>query len=409
MQQKFKINRFIHLLINTVLFLMTKIFRIKGNISKELKNIKEPYLLLSNHVGTYDPFIVAYFIKKPAHFVSSDAVMRDPLIGFLFKRLGVIPKKKNVRDTQVIRDMLTVIKAGGAIGLFPSGTRTWTGTSMPLDPSAAKLVKLLKIPVITVKMKGMQLTNPRWGLKLRRSSIEIDYQLAFSKEEIANASVDEIFTKIKAGVAHDEVDYQRKKRNIIHSKYRAEYIEHVLFLCSACNSIGKIKSDGNDFECSQCQHKTHVNTYGFFEAQNNKILPFDNIRDGYNWQRKKFETYIQKHFKIKTFAPLFSDDSILIYRELNNKMTLLGTASLHFYINRILIKFEAGKQIELPIKDIQILNPQFHEKIEVTYKNDNYRFVGKTPGVSGLKWEIATSTIWRLTGQRDKQSTYLLD
>lgn len=392
------------MLVNVILFVFTKVFRIRANISKEIKNSKEPYLLLGNHIATYDPFIISYFINQPAHFVSSDAVFRDPMIGFLFKKLGVIPKQKNARDTQVIRDMLSVAKAGGAIGLFPEGTRSWTGTTLPFDPVIAKLIKLLNITVITARMKGMQLSNPRWGLKLRRSKVEIDYQIAISKEAIKKASPEEILLIIKENLAHDEVDYQREQMNRIHSEYRAEYIEYVLFLCSQCNSLGQLKSKGNDFYCQACQHKTHINPYGFFE--DNK-LPFDNIRDAYQWQRERFEAFIEDHFHRKTKAVIFEDQSLLIYQEMEEKMILQGEATAYFYIDRILLEFNNGKQQTFYLNEINMINPQFQEKIELSYKEENYRFVGKTLGISGVKWEMAASVIWKLTGQGRKVSLYL--
>lgn len=403
----YKHNSFYVRLVHTVLFFFTRRHRVKVNIPKELRDINEPYLLLSNHVGSYDPFLVSHYIKKQPHFVASDAVMRDPVIGFLFRRLGVIPKRKNMKDSQVIRSMVKVVRGGDAVGLFPEGARTWTGTSLRYDPVVAKLVKLLKVPVITVKMKGMQLTNPRWGTKIRRLAMEIDYELAFTKEQITGATTDEIFSKIEKDLFHDEVDWQRSRKHIIDSDRRAEYIEYVLFLCEECKTIGKLKSAGNDFECKKCNRKTHVNAYSFFENLEGKPQLFDNIRDGYKWQRGYFEAYIQKHFNNKTYSPLFTDENMLISREVNEQMELIGKATLLFYINRIVIKYEDGKQTEFPIADIQVLNPQFNERIEVTYDNQNYRFEGEKPGVSGLKWELATSKIWELTGEGHKRSTYL--
>ncbi len=407
-KKDFKHHPFLTRLTHFLLFFLTRWYRVKANISDDVKNIDEPYLLLSNHVGSYDPFLLSHYIKKQPHFVSSDAVMRDPKLGFLFKHWGVIPKKKNVRDSQVIRDMISVVKKGGAIGLFPEGTRTWTGTSLYYDEAIGKLAKLLKVPVITAKMKGMQLTNPRWGTKNRRVALEIDYEMIFTKEELANASTTEIYEKIKEKMHHDEVDWQRAHMHEIISDHRAEFIDYVIFLCEECESIGKIKSNGNQFECQQCGRKTFVNKYGFFENTEGKAQRFDNIRDTYEWQREVFETFIEKHFRNKTFAPLFSDDNMLIYQEKNNKMELIGKATLSFYINRIVIKYDGQKQVEFPLTDIQVLNPQFHERIEVKFRGKNYRFVGEKPGVSGLKWEIATSKIWELTGEGNKRSTYLL-
>jgi 1-acyl-sn-glycerol-3-phosphate acyltransferase len=407
-QKKYKINRGYRLLVNSILFIFNKIFRIRGRVSHEVKNITGPYLLLSNHIGTYDPFILSYYLRHPPHFVSSDAVFKDPLLGFFLKRLGVIPKKKNVRDTQVIRDMKTVTQNGGAIGLFPEGSRSWTGTSLHVEPSIAKLIKLLNVPVITAVMKGMHLTNPRWAFKLRRSSMIIDYKLTLSQDQIQEASIEEIYQKVVQDIAHDEVDFQRKNKFTIRSGYRAEHLGFVLFYCPACKSVGQIRSSKNTFDCKSCGQKHYVDQYGFFEKTHGEGETFDNIRDWFDWQRNSFEKFIQDHYKRKTFVPLFRDDNMEVYQELNEKLEHLGTASISFYINRLLIRYNDGRQIEMPLDQIQTLNPQLRERIELIFKGNNYRITSRTPGISGLKWEFAANAIWQITGQEFKQSSYLI-
>lgn len=407
-QKAFRISRTFIFIIKAILFVFTKIFRIKGHLSSDVKNLSGPYLLLSNHIGTFDPFFVGYFMKQTPHFISSDAVLKDPLLAFIIKKFGIIPIKKNVRDTQAIRNMKSVINQGGAIGLFPEGSRSWTGRTMHLEPNVAKLAKLLNVPVVTAVMKGMHLTNPRWAFKLRRASIVIDYKLILTPEEIQNSSVDEIYNKITSGIFHDEVDYQRKNKYVIRSNYRAEHLGFVLFLCPSCKSIGQIRSQKNDFECKSCGQKHHVNKYGFFELPDGSKPSIDNIRDWFQWQRTTFEQFIQGHFKRKTYAPLFSDDNMEIYEEQNGKLKHLGTATLSFYINRLLIRFNSGQQMEMPLEKIQTLNPQLRERVELIFNGKNFRITSKTPGVSGLKWEFAANAIWQVTGQEFKQSSYLI-
>ena len=161
-----------------------KVFKISANIPVEVKNINEPYLLLSNHYGRYDPFIISDFIKMKPNFVSSDAILRDPFYGRIFTGLGAIPKKKGVRDSHVIREMKKVIDRGGAIALFPEATRTWSGVTQYIDPSIAKLARLLNVPVVTAKMKGAYAFDPRWARPLRRSKMEIDYELSVTKDQM---------------------------------------------------------------------------------------------------------------------------------------------------------------------------------------------------------------------------------
>ena len=184
MGNPYPINTFLRLVVKMWMSLFTWYYKISANISSELKDFDQPYILLSNHYGRYDPFIISHFIKKRPNFISSDAILRDKVIGTLFKGLGAMPKKKGVRDSHIIREMVKVVHGGGALSLFPEGTRTWSGETLFIDPSIAKLVKLLKVPVITARMKGAYAYDPRWSNKIRRAEVKIDYKMAVAKEEV---------------------------------------------------------------------------------------------------------------------------------------------------------------------------------------------------------------------------------
>ena len=107
---QYKINPFFSFFIHILFTVFNFIFRVKGNVPQEVKNLKGAYLLLGNHVGFWDAFLVGHFLKKKPHFVASDATLRDPIKRFFLTRFGVIPIRKNLRDTKVIRDMVSTIR-----------------------------------------------------------------------------------------------------------------------------------------------------------------------------------------------------------------------------------------------------------------------------------------------------------
>ena len=394
-----------HSILRVFLFVYTHIFNIRKNISPEVKNLKAPYLLLSNHMGTWDPFVIGYFLDDPIHFVSSDAVFRDRFMRFLLTRMGVIPKKKNVRDTRVIRIMLAVIKSNNSVGLFPEASRSWTGRTMNIDPATAKLIKLLNVPVVTAKMKGMQLFNPRWGTRLRRSCVMIDYNITLSQEDLKNLSETEIHAKIKGDLSHNEVEYQRQKRNKLYSSHRAEYISFVLFTCPQCKSIGQISNHGNNFSCTSCNSEWHIDDYGFFEGITHESK-FDNIIAWSDWQQLYYTTLIEKYLESNSEEALLSDKNMIVFKERNKGFRRVGKCNMQFFRDRIELHYSKGKIEILPLDKIQTLSPQLRERIEIIYDDKAIRIVGKKKGVSGLKWEMACNTYWKKSGQDYKLSTY---
>lgn len=406
---KNKVNKYNPLLrrvVKFIMFLFTKLFRISAVVPEDVKKINAPYLLLSNHIGLFDPFVIGYFLKDSVQFVASDAAFHTRFMRWFLSNLGVIKKKKNIRDGQMIRDLISVIKEGYSVGIFPEGTRSWTGSTLPIDASLGKLVKLLNVPVVTAKLKGMQLFNPRWYPGTRPTQVEIEYRLSISGKELKALNANEIFIRILKDIKHDEVAYQRVKMSKIQSIHRAEYINHVLFICPECRSIGQIKSKGNNFGCFNCGSKTHIDNYGFFEPINRETVDFNNIRDWFNWQTIALKKLVKVHFDKGTTEALFFDDNMDFFEEEGEFLTKVGSGRLSFFIDKIVFNIPHGKTIELPISDIQTISPQLKERIELFYNDKALRIVGHERGVSGVKWEIATNTIWRLTDKKHKVSSY---
>lgn len=389
--------------------LFAVVFRIKKKMPEEVKKLKPPYLVLGNHVGYWDPFVTGNFLPHFVHFVSSDAAFRNPFNRFFLTRLGTIPKKKNVRDSQVIRDIVSVIRQGENVGIFAEAVRNWAGSSLRMDPSIVKLLKLLKVPVVVPVLKGMNLFNPRWSPKLRYTRVEVEYKLLFHHNELATLSDQEIFTRLSDAMKHDEVEYQRTKMNKIHSAHKAENINHALYICPECHTIDSFKTAGNNFECALCGYDIHIDEYGFFERASEGKLFFDNIRDWYYWEEKWLLRHVADLFDKKSNDFIFEDQNSAFYEtNENDEIVFVDHVDIKLYIDRIEIYFYTKKEKKtLNFDDLQTINPQVNDRLEIFYNNKAYRAIGHRPGVSALKWEVALNAIWNKLGQKHKLSAFI--
>ncbi len=252
---------------------------------EDVRKLKSPYLILGNHVGFWDPFVAGNFLPRFIRYVASDVAFRSPVFRFFLTRLGSIPKKKNVRDTKVIRDIIAVIRQGDNVGIFPEAVRNWAGSSFPIDPSIIKLIRLLKVPVVVPVLKGMNLFNPRWSVKMRHTRVLIEYKLLFTVNQVKELSEDELYEQLSRALSHDEVGYQRKAMVPIRSSKKAEYISHALYICPECKSIDTFRCAGNDFHCNKCGYDIHINKYEVAVnviwkklGLENKLSPYINFR-----------------------------------------------------------------------------------------------------------------------------------
>ena len=143
--------------------------RLRYHYRAEPSGLKEgPYLILSNHQASMDPFFLSASFPFPVYFFASDDIFNlklSPLIRFL---VNPIPKSKSLSDLQAVKDMVRVLKEGGSVGIFPEGNRTIDGGPWGFSDSVAKLVKLSGVPVVLYNLRGGYGTDPRWGHNIRR-------------------------------------------------------------------------------------------------------------------------------------------------------------------------------------------------------------------------------------------------
>ena len=255
----------------------------------------------------------------------------------------------------------------------------------------------------------MNLFNPRWSKKVRRTQLEIEYKILFNAEQVLSLSDDEMYEQLNSNLSHDEVEYQRKYMNKIYSETRAEHISFALYVCPECNAIDSFKASGNNFECSHCNYNIHIDDYGFFERPKGGEIHFDNIRDWYNWEGKWLVNYVNKMFDEQSQEIVFEDKNSNIFHSTSGgNLDFIGIADIRLFINRIEIDFkEKDECLHMNFDDLQTISPQINDRLEIYYKSQAYRAIGEREGVSALKWEVAVNAIWKKLGQDNKLAPYI--
>ncbi len=285
-----------------VLFVFNKFFkatlgvwlRLTYNIKIDklaIKELKTPYILISNHCLNWDPFMTPLPIRQTVHWMSSDNLFRNKLLGFLMSKLvGAFPKKKAVADTASIKKSIRIIRDKGIVGLFPEGSRTWNGKSINALYATAKFIKFLKVPVVMCEQRGGYLSRPRWAIRGRRGQVHLKYYVIIEKDD-TKKSVDEIYNKINNAIAYNEYDFQKEHMIEFKSEKNAEFLEQYIYVCPKCHSISSLHSDKNKFYCDKCDLNTTLNSYGFFEGENRY---FDDVVKWGEWQFLFIKEYINK-------------------------------------------------------------------------------------------------------------------
>jgi 1-acyl-sn-glycerol-3-phosphate acyltransferase len=170
-----------------------------------LADLKPPYLVIGNHTCFWDPFLMSVPNHYPVHFVASDEYFRTPFMRFVFSLVGGIPKTKNTRDTQTVRTLIGLKRAGAVLGLYPEGNRNWDGVTGPVFAATAKLVRKLAIPVVLVTTTGGTLTQPRGGATGATAGCAL-LPLLFTPEDCKTLSEQELRRHMVQALAHNDLE-----------------------------------------------------------------------------------------------------------------------------------------------------------------------------------------------------------
>ena len=257
------------------------------------EGLKPPFILLCNHNAFMD-FKVATKTIYPwrANYV----VAIDGFIGRekLLRNVGCICKRKFTNDTQLIKQLITCIKNGDIVVIYPEARYSLCGTTAVLPESLGKLCKLLKVPVVTLICHGHHVNSPFWNLHDRGvKPTEAEFAQLFTAEQIKETSVEKINEKIVEIFQYDDFAWQKQRGIKIKYKGHAEGLHKVLYQCPACYTEYKMSSKGRILKCNACGKEWYLSVLSELKAVAGKT-EFSHIPDWYEWERANVRREVLK-------------------------------------------------------------------------------------------------------------------
>jgi len=121
-------------------------------------------ILASNHASFLDPPLVGAGVKRGINYLARENLFRFPVMGWVLRHWQVVPVDRDGGGAAGLRAILDRLLAGGAIILFPEGTRTRDGKIQPARSGIGLTVIKSKAPVVPVRVFG---TFEAYGRHLR--------------------------------------------------------------------------------------------------------------------------------------------------------------------------------------------------------------------------------------------------
>ena len=116
--------------------------------------LQGPVILASNHASFLDPPLVGAGIRRGINYLARDTLFRYPVIGWLLRKWNSVPVDREGGGAAGLKAILDRLLAGGAIILFPEGTRSRDGELQPARSGIGLTVIKSDAVVVPVRVFG---------------------------------------------------------------------------------------------------------------------------------------------------------------------------------------------------------------------------------------------------------------
>ena len=172
---KMMMNSRVPLLYKIGKLILTPIFKFYYNpkiINKEYIPKDGPIVIVGNHKHLYDQCLTIIATKRGIHYMAKREYFDNKKTAWFFKHTGCISVDRSKKDSEAVEQALDVLKVGGAIGLFPEGTRNKTDQLLlPFKFGAVSMAKKMDAYLVPFAITG--------DYKFRSKNLTIRYGKPF--------------------------------------------------------------------------------------------------------------------------------------------------------------------------------------------------------------------------------------
>jgi 1-acyl-sn-glycerol-3-phosphate acyltransferase len=145
---------------------MRLMFRLEA-VGVENIPARGPVLIVANHSSVLDPPLIGGASDRQLTYLAKAELFKIPLFGALIRGLNARPIRREGADPGALRTARHVLEEGGALLVFPEGTRGEEGVIRPAKPGAGLLAVSSGAAVVPVYVKGSGRAWPK-GRRLPR-------------------------------------------------------------------------------------------------------------------------------------------------------------------------------------------------------------------------------------------------
>ena len=146
--------------------------------------LKGALIFASNHASFLDPPLVGSGVYRSINYLARENLFRFPVMGWVLRHWQVVPVDRDGGGARGLKNILDRLLAGGAIILFPEGTRTRDGKLQPARSGIGLTVIKSTAPVVPVRVFGTYEAYGRHMLLPRPYRVAVKYGKPMGFEQL---------------------------------------------------------------------------------------------------------------------------------------------------------------------------------------------------------------------------------
>ena len=142
-------------------------------------------LVLSSHQSHLDPLLLGLATDRRLSSLARSSLFTFGPFGRVITALDAVPIDRNASAVKAMKTVISRLRGGAAVIVFPEGTRTETGSLGEIKSGFALLAKRAGVPIAPVAIVGAFECWPRFRLLPRPGRIRLEFGEVISAAEVA--------------------------------------------------------------------------------------------------------------------------------------------------------------------------------------------------------------------------------
>jgi len=190
------VNRLMYLVARVLMTPFFLVYFRYARAGREHGRVRGGLVVASNHRSFLDPFAIGGALpwRRPMNYVAKVELFERRWRGWLLSRLGAFPIRRGESDEDSVETARIVVERGGAVCIFPEGTRIRRGSLAAPKRGVGRLALETGAPVIPAAVLGTEHVRRGWRIRPRKVKVRLGRAMTFPRAATPSPGLAETVT-----------------------------------------------------------------------------------------------------------------------------------------------------------------------------------------------------------------------